>query len=114
MCHLTKRYAILSHTWGEGEVSFQDFKTPELAREKNGVAKIEETARLARSGNLDHVWVGTCCIDKFSSAELTEAINSMYQWYRDAKIWFVYLSDFDSGSSLPKDGPASPRWFSRG
>jgi hypothetical protein len=34
-----------------------------------------------------------CCIDKSSSAELSEAINSMFAWYRNAKVCYVYLED---------------------
>jgi hypothetical protein len=28
--------------------------------------------------------VDTCCIDKTSSSELSEAIDSMYRWYQEA------------------------------
>ena len=27
------------------------------------------------------------------SAELSEAINSMYRWYEQARVWYVYLND---------------------
>ncbi|KAL5905981.1 hypothetical protein ACKVV1_010394 [Pyricularia oryzae] len=30
---------------------------------------------------IPYVWVDICCIDKTSSAELSEAINSMFRWY---------------------------------
>ncbi|KAH7360664.1 hypothetical protein BKA65DRAFT_523610 [Rhexocercosporidium sp. MPI-PUGE-AT-0058] len=30
--------------------------------------------------NLQFAWIDTCCIDKSSSAELTQAINSMYRY----------------------------------
>jgi hypothetical protein len=33
------------------------------------------------------------CIDKSSSAELSEAINSMYRWYKTSAICYAYLSD---------------------
>ncbi|KAH7394613.1 hypothetical protein BKA66DRAFT_509501 [Pyrenochaeta sp. MPI-SDFR-AT-0127] len=62
-------YAILSHTWGKEEVTFHDL-TKEGHRQKRGYAKIEGC-----------LWVDTCCIEKSSSAELSEAINSMYRWY---------------------------------
>lgn len=89
------RYAILSHTWGtpQEEVSFKDFADLDSARKKIGFAKIEKTCELARSQGLQYAWVDTCCIDKSSSAELSEAINSMFQWYRWSEICYVFLAD---------------------
>ena len=55
--------------------------------------KIERCCALAARQKLSYVWIDTCCIDKSSSAELSEAINSMYQWYRNAECCYVYLSD---------------------
>jgi hypothetical protein len=34
-----------------------------------------------------------CCIDKKSSTELSEAINSMYRWYQKASECYAYLND---------------------
>ncbi|GLA68489.1 hypothetical protein AtubIFM55763_005227 [Aspergillus tubingensis] len=70
------RYAILSHTWGKDEVTFQDMQTPTVT-EKLGYAKIKHSCERALQDSLGYVWVDTCCIDKTSSAELSEAINSM-------------------------------------
>ncbi|KAH0429950.1 hypothetical protein CcaCcLH18_08095 [Colletotrichum camelliae] len=98
-------YAILSHTWVEDEeISFQEMcqisENPNHpAANMSGYRKIEETCRLATNHGLEYAWVDTCCIDKSSSAELSEAINSMFRWYRDAKVCFAYLSDFSLASS---------------
>jgi hypothetical protein len=73
-------YAILSHTWGLEEVTFQEETSPNRTAKK-GWAKIAKTCELASSAGLAYAWVDTCCIDKSSSAELSEAINSMYHWY---------------------------------
>jgi hypothetical protein len=74
-----KSYVILSHTWEDDEVSFQDFQDIEFARTKRGFTKIETICRFARERQYRYAWVDTCCIDKTSSAELTENINaSMY------------------------------------
>ncbi|KAK3116754.1 hypothetical protein LTR53_002588, partial [Teratosphaeriaceae sp. CCFEE 6253] len=68
------RYAILSHTWGEDEVTHQDLlNSPETAKQKAGYMKIEFTCAQARKDSLAYVWVDTCCIDKTSSAEFSEA-----------------------------------------
>jgi Heterokaryon incompatibility protein (HET) len=76
------QYAILSHTWEDDEITFQEMstKTPDTRRKK-GYLKIEQTCELARRERLKYAWVDTCCIDKTSSSELTEAINSMFQWF---------------------------------
>jgi hypothetical protein len=108
-------YAILSHTWGDDEVRFQDMADLERARKKKGFSKIERTCQLARDRSIEYAWVDTCCIDKSSSAELTEAISSMFRWYRGSHICFVFLSDLLSierrfiADYLPRC-----RWFTRG
>lgn len=71
-------YAILSHTWEKDEVSFQDMQEGRCT-EKEGYKKIRHACGQALAEKLDYVWVDTCCIDKRSSSELSEAINSMFQ-----------------------------------
>jgi hypothetical protein len=105
-------YAILSHTWdgNEHEVTFQDMQNVDLAKEKKGYKKIKKCCQLAESHGFDYVWVDTCCINKDSSAELSEAVNSMYLWYRKASLCYVYLSDL-----LKPNSPLfGARWFTRG
>jgi len=51
-------YAILSHTWGDGEVSFQDMADLERARRKQGFSKVERTCKLARDRDIEYAWVG--------------------------------------------------------
>ncbi|KAH7260118.1 heterokaryon incompatibility protein-domain-containing protein [Fusarium solani] len=105
-------YAILSHTWEEEEVSFQEFQNSRLARKRKGFAKIEMTCYLARDQGYRYAWVDACCIDKSSSAELSEAINSMFRWYKGAKVCYAYLSDYDRTKVGRRFGNC--RWFSRG
>ncbi|KAJ9616992.1 hypothetical protein H2200_000713 [Cladophialophora chaetospira] len=87
-------YAILSHTWGadEDEVTFQDLADGS-AQSKPGYAKVRSCGEQARRDGLQHFWVDTCCIDKTSHVMLSEAIASMFRWYRDAAKCYVYLSD---------------------
>ncbi|KAI3533262.1 hypothetical protein CABS01_15943 [Colletotrichum abscissum] len=118
----TRSYAILSHTWGNQEVEFHHMSNLNSAKTKTGWNKIRMTCKLARS-KFKYAWVDTCCIDKSSSAELTEAINSMYSWYQSAEICYVYLADL---SPIPeglrgtyrydylRDKLPKCRWFSRG
>jgi hypothetical protein len=85
-------YVILSHTWERGEVSFQDMQGDD-ADKNEGYYKIRRFCDLAVAQGFEYAWVDTCCIDKTSSAELSEAINSMYRWYQQAEVCYVYLSD---------------------
>lgn len=87
-------YAILSHTWEEGEVLFHDI-TNGFAKTKPGWSKILGSCAEAEKLGIFHVWVDTCCIFKESSAELSESINSMFAWYRGARICFAYIGDVD-------------------
>jgi len=110
--HHAPPYAILSHTWEEGEVTFQDFANQDTARAKKGYGKIEQTCKLAKANGIGYAWVDTCCIDKTSSAELTEAINSMFQWYARSQICYAWLADLEA--DRPIESFASCRWFTRG
>jgi len=103
------QYVILSHTWGEGEVSFVDIDQP-YAKEMAGYSKISRCCVQALEAGFEWAWVDTCCIDKRSSAELSEAINSMYKWYWDAAICYVLISD----RSIRYAAIESSRWFERG
>lgn len=104
-------YAILSHTWGDDEFVFSDF-TKLDRRSSSGWRKIVECCKLAAADGWEYAWVDTCCIDKSSSAELTEAINSMWKWYQQSQICYVYLADWYI-SVGNRDLPNS-RWFTRG
>ncbi|KAI1737549.1 heterokaryon incompatibility protein-domain-containing protein [Xylaria scruposa] len=79
---------------------------------KRGWEKIRKLCQLANDEGYQFAWCDTCCIDKTSSAELTEAINSMFSWYAAAGICYVYLADYDH-SNLNSELSAS-KWFTRG
>ena len=99
-------YAILSHMWGadNDEVTIQEMLVspedrPPRTTSKLGHEKILKSCEIAKSYDIsherilhhhtrciEHIWIDTCCIDKSSSAELSEAINSMYRYYREVMI----------------------------
>lgn len=106
------RYAILSHAWEPGEEVHHDEFRNHGAMCKRGWQKINKTCQLALNDGCDFAWVDTCCINKTSSAELTEAINSMFPWYAGSEICYAYLSDYDT--SDPEAEIAKSRWFTRG
>ncbi|EIW54582.1 HET-domain-containing protein [Trametes versicolor FP-101664 SS1] len=118
------RYAILSHVWQSGdELSFVGLQalSAECALSGESLrdrvpAKIRDCCIFAERAGYDWIWVDTCCIDHHSSAELSEAINSMFAWYADADVCYAYL--YDVGDD---DDPASldsafrrSRWYERG
>ena len=101
-------YAILSHTWGNEELQFDELNSAS-AQGKVGYQKIRSACTKANEDGHSYVWIDTCCIDSSSSAELSEAINSMFNWYRKSKVCYVYLEDVDN-----VEGLKSARWFTRG
>ena len=116
--HEIPLYAILSHTWGENEVTFQDIKGADVKNEER-CKKIRNTCTIAADHGFDYVWIDTCCIDKTSSAELSEAINSMYRWYQESGVCYAYLADVlskaDDHQSIARSSEFSEcRWFTRG
>ncbi|XXG95104.1 hypothetical protein Hte_001364 [Hypoxylon texense] len=105
------KYAILSHTWGNQEVLFEDIENYENLdwRRKSAWAKVEGSCRQASLDGYDYIWIDTCCINKSSSTELSEAINSMYQWYRSSAVCYAFLEDVQDLPDL-----SASRWLTRG
>jgi hypothetical protein len=112
------QYAILSHTWAKNEITFEDLKhaTP-LQTTQSSFNKIRNASACALGNHrLDWIWVDTACIDKSSSAELSEAINSMFKWYEESELCIVYLADVPSRPSIEEDDGnfRRSRYFTRG
>jgi hypothetical protein len=107
------RYAILSHVWQNDEVSFDDMMQAD-PRTKKGWSKVQKTCEIALKNGIHYAWVDTCCIDKRSSSELTEAINSMFAWYRDSVECYAYLSDLFPSEQPIYERLKDCRWFTRG
>lgn len=111
-------YAVLSHTWTSDEVTFEEMRhvNPSSIIEKFGFHKIMKSCEWAKKDGLNHIWVDTCCIDKSSSAELSEAINSMYRWYREAEVCYAFLSDVPASLAFIDGASAfdSSHWYTRG
>ncbi|KAI1389416.1 heterokaryon incompatibility protein-domain-containing protein [Hypoxylon trugodes] len=106
-------YAILSHTWGDGEASYVDF-VEGRASSLEGYQKILGCCDQAMRDGLEYVWIDTCCIEKQSSAELSAAINSMFNWYRCSVVCYAYLEDVQSTHMEYYSSFKASRWFTRG
>ncbi|OBZ74471.1 hypothetical protein A0H81_05276 [Grifola frondosa] len=110
----TPPYAILSHVWRQEEVLFHHMSKRSEAQKMRGFEKIRKCCEVAAKAGYDLVWIDTCCIDKTSSSELSEAINSMFAWYRNADLCYAYLDDVSyNNGSVGLDFSRS-KWFSRG
>ena len=119
----TPPYAILSHTWNEGqEVTFEDLMDG-IGKTKTGYHKIRFCGQQAELHGLQYFWVDTCCIDKSNKAEEQRAINSMFRFYRNATRCYVYLSDVSTTERETCNQFADctwesafrrSRWFTRG
>ena len=116
-------YTILSHTWSDGQEVTYDELVAGAGKEKTGYAKLVFCGERAARDNLRYIWVDTCCIDKRNHVELSAAINSMFRWYRRAKICYVYLSnvqvpaevdDVQTFRSTWEGTFRESRWFTRG
>ena len=116
-------YAILSHVWGREEQSFQDMQRLHKSSTKDhsvpreyASPKIKQSCILAERHGYKWIWNDTCCIDKTSSAELSEAINSMFQYYSRADVCYAYLQDVPSDDVLQCESSAFRRstWHTRG
>ncbi len=107
-------YAILSHRWRPDEVSFrdctlgQDITARDDTKYKFGYRKLLGVCTKALEDGIEYVWVDTCCIDQSSSAELSEALNSMYRWYEASQRCYAYLDDYDNNNLNGCE------WFTRG
>lgn len=106
-------YAIVSHRWTTEELTYQTFEEGRADEKSNGYRKLRAACRAATCYGVSYLWIDTCCIDKKSSAELSEAINSMYKWYENAIICLAYLEDAKKSDDVDTSFRNSV-WFSRG
>lgn len=88
-------------------------------QQKAGYAKLSYACTQASKDGHSYIWIDTVCIDRRSSSELSEAINSMFGWYQKAAVCYAYLDDvhfdsYTSGYRTWKDDFSASRWFTRG
>jgi len=122
-------YRITSHRWTDDEATFKDVLKKKNPNSK-GYMKIEGFCQFIREdeerlrkyvtrelGSCKWIWIDAACVDKRSSAEVSESINSMFGWYARAVECFAYLADVPS-LSAGRDTVMSKfrrsEWFKRG
>ncbi|TBU58056.1 heterokaryon incompatibility protein-domain-containing protein [Dichomitus squalens] len=123
-------YAILSHTWdpplsqsfpsptilGSSDSILTSPSPPSIWDDPNLSPKIRDACAIARANGFRYIWIDSCCIDKGSSSELSESINSMHAWYAAAKVCYAFLADVVAEEDLayPLSTFRKSRWFTRG
>ncbi|KAI0630064.1 heterokaryon incompatibility protein-domain-containing protein [Trametes polyzona] len=134
----TISYAILSHVWAKAgdvhypEMSYQDVRHIQRSQDTGHIPKsdsviphfpsekIRRFCEIARDHGYDYAWADACCIDQTSSSEVSEAINSMYNWYRYASVCYVFLPDVPVPSAAERERPTRfstfrrSKWHTRG
>ncbi|WAO87832.1 HET domain-containing protein [Fusarium falciforme] len=108
--HEIPKHAILSHRWEAEEILFEDVQTDRWPQKK-GIDKVKRACLRAKDDGFEYIWIDTCCIDKSSSAELSEAINSMFKWYHGSQVCYAYLCDVSIDET---ETFAKSEWFTRG
>jgi hypothetical protein len=109
------RFHLMRYSHIERKGSFFEYMRSCNA-DRTGYDKVEHFCDIAAADGFEYLWLDTCCIDKTSSSELSEAINSMYKWYQNAEVCYVYLSDvasYEDPRELESNFVRS-RWFTRG
>jgi hypothetical protein len=113
-------YAILSHRWSDSEILIEDISNETYKEKEEGYRKLQFCAERAAQDELQYFWIDTCCIDRWDNNERSKAINSMFQWYKNAARCYVFLPDVSASATEPvqrSDWEASFRasaWFTRG
>ncbi len=114
-------YAILSHRWSDSEILIEDISSEAYTQKEEGYKKLKFCAKQAVRDKLQYFWIDTCCIDRWNKTERSRAINSMFQWYKNATRCYVFLSDVSVSTTtelaLRSDWEGSFRasaWFTRG
>jgi hypothetical protein len=114
-------YAILSHRWSDSEILVEDVLNGTYKEREEGYRKLAFCAKQAAQDKVQYFWIDTCCIDRWNNSERSKAINSMFQWYKNATRCYVFLSDVSVPDATElvqrSDWEASFRasaWFTRG
>lgn len=73
-------YAVLSHRWEDEQIALPNLQDGS-GKILPGWSKPENCCAEARRLGLNYIRIDTFCIDKPSSADLSQAVNSMFRWY---------------------------------
>ena len=92
-------YAALSHRWSYSEILIEDIASETYKEKDEGYKKLMFCAEQMAQNELQCFWIDTCCMDRLNKKERSKAINSMFQWYKNATRCYVFLSDVSALTS---------------
>jgi hypothetical protein len=92
---------------------FEDVQTGQRT-DTSGFKKVQGFAKFIRENltSIDWMWIGIRCVNQASDREVSEAVNSMFRWYSEAKLCLAYIRDVEdanNGSHFKQS-----EWFRRG
>ncbi|KAF8554888.1 hypothetical protein OG21DRAFT_1496708 [Imleria badia] len=110
------KWIMFSHTWEGKEPTFKDVHLVDSVWELDESPlnkKLRQFCTTAREDGYRWAWSDTCCIDKDTSAILSQSLISMYTWYEKAAETLVYLADVLSSAELGDLALTESRWMTR-
>lgn len=78
-------------------------------------SKTSRACAIAREGKIPLIWIDSSCVDHGNKAELRQTVSSVYTWFRNATMCYVYLADVWHTDNPWAQGSSfrSSRWFTR-
>ena len=93
------KWIMFSHTWEGKEPTLKDVNLVNSVWKLDDSPlnmKLRQFCTTASEDGYRWAWSDTCCIDKDTSAILSQSLTSMYTWYEEAAETLVYLADVSS------------------
>lgn len=90
-------YSVFFHAHGSDDIGFEDFGNPEMLPRKAGFHRLWQACSQARNHGSKWLWSDAVCIDRGSTAALTDAFNSLARIYQECIFSLIYLEDLTPG-----------------
>ncbi|KAF8550350.1 TPR-like protein [Imleria badia] len=110
------KWIMFSHTWEGKEPTLKDVNIVDSVWKLDDSPLHEKLRQFCKTASEDGyrwAWSDTCCIDKDTSAILSQSLIAMYMWYEKAAETLVYLADVLSSAELADLALTNSRWMTR-
>ena len=109
------KWIMFSHTWEGKEPTLKDVNLVDSVWKLDDSPLNEKLRQFCTTASKDYrwAWSDTCCIDKDTSAILSQSLIAMYSWYEKAAETVVYLADVLSSAELDDLALTNSRWMTR-
>jgi hypothetical protein len=106
------KYAVGSHRWSHDEALLDDVRASRNPHGP-GFRKLRAFANFMKDNlpTVHHLWIDTCCIDHQDAEEVSQSLNSMFKWFRNAEICLAYLADVEDAAD--REQFRHSVWFTR-